>query len=145
MKPFCCWFVALIACAVVGCDSDDDGGSAVPANVEVSRRIADLAPVAVFAHRGLGPTRTGNPYPENSLAAFRAAIDAGTDALEMDSELTLDGQLILMHDDTVDRTTECSGCVSALTFDEVRNCHLLDGNGQPTQEIPPTLDEVFEL
>jgi glycerophosphoryl diester phosphodiesterase len=111
----------------------------------VRQRIADLAPVAVFAHRGLGPTRSGNPFPENSLAAFRAAFDQGTDALEMDSELTEDGQLVLMHDDTLDRTSECSGCVSALSFETIRHCRLLDGNDQPTNEVPPTLDEVFAL
>jgi glycerophosphoryl diester phosphodiesterase len=139
-------FLASIVFAVFGCSSDDSNGTAaVPANVEVRQRIADLAPLAVFAHRGLGPTRSGNPYPENSLASFAAAIAAGTDALEMDAEITLDGRLVLMHDDTVDRTSECSGCVSALTFDAIRRCRLLDGNGQPTDEIPPTLDEVFAL
>lgn len=77
--------------------------------------------------------------------SFRAAVDQGADALEMDSELTLDGQLVVMHDDTVDRTTECSGCVSALSLAEIRRCRLLDGDGRPTGEVPPTLDEVFAL
>jgi glycerophosphoryl diester phosphodiesterase len=140
------WVFAFAICSLVGCGSDDgDTGSAVPANVAVHQRVADLAPVAVFAHRGQGPTRAGNPFPENSLAAFRVAIDQGTDGLEMDAELTEDGQLILMHDDTVDRTSECSGCVSTLSFDEIRHCRLLDGDGQPTDQVPPTLDEVFQL
>jgi len=52
--------------------------------------------------------------------------------------------LIVMHDDTLDRTTDCTGCVSAMTFDEVRSCRLLDGEGQPTEERPPTLSEVYE-
>lgn len=137
---------ASLASTVAACGSDDGGGgTSVAANVEVRQRIVDLAPVAVFAHRGLGPTRTGNPYPENSLASFRAAIEAGTDALEMDSELTADGRLILMHDDTVDRTSECSGCVSDLSFDALRACRLFDGNGQLTNEVPPTLEEVYAL
>lgn len=145
MKLLYCWVLTLTACTLVGCGSDDSGGRSLPANVVVRQRIAELAPVAVFAHRGLGPTRDGNPFPENSLDSFRAAIAQGTDALEMDAELTEDGQLIVMHDDTVDRTTECSGCVSNLTFDEIRGCRLLDGNRQPTDQIPPTLDEVFDL
>lgn len=141
-----CAVAAAIALTFIAC-GDDDGGSssAVAANVVVRQRIADLAPLAVFAHRGLGPTRSGNPFPENSLPSFQAAVAQGTDALEMDSELTEDGQLILMHDDTVDRTTDCSGCVSALSFDAIRACHLLDGDGQPTDQVPPTLDEVVAL
>ena len=140
------WITALTLCGMVGCGGDDDvSTAAVPANVAVRERIARLAPTANFAHRGQGPTRAGNPLPENSLAAFRAAIAQGADGIEMDSELTEDGQLILMHDDTVDRTTECHGCVSRLSFDAVRRCHLLDESGQPTDQVPPTLDEVFQL
>lgn len=136
----------LAALALAACSSDDGGnGSTGPANAVVRQRIADLAPLAVFAHRGQGPTAAGNPFPENSLPAFRAAIAQGTDGLEMDCELTQDGQLILMHDDTVDRTTECSGCVSAFTFDEIRRCRLLDGSDETTEELPPSLDEVIAL
>jgi glycerophosphoryl diester phosphodiesterase len=138
--------VAVAVFSSVGCGDDDPAFlAASPANRTVHDRIARLAPTAIFAHRGQGPTRPGNPFPENSLAAFRAAIAQGTDGLEMDSELTADGQLVLMHDDTVDRTTECSGCVSALSFDTVRHCRLLDGDGHPTDQVPPTLDEVFQL
>src|SRR5215470_1354438 len=147
MKTGFSWAAALIVCALVACGSHNNSGgtSTDHANFVVHQRIARLAPSAVFAHRGQGPTAPGNPYPENSLAAFRAAIAQGTDGLEMDSELTEDGQLILMHDDTVDRTTECRGCVSALSFDTVRHCRLLDGDGHPTDQVPPTLDEVFAL
>lgn len=70
-------------------------------------------------------------------------MDEGADGIELDVEITVDGQLVIMHDDTVDRTTDCSGCVSKMTFDEVRACNLLDGAGQPTDEHPPTLDEVY--
>jgi glycerophosphoryl diester phosphodiesterase len=140
------WIAVLVLCGLVGCGNDGENGSATaPANVTVRERITRLAPAVIFAHRGQGPTRPGNPVPENSLAAFRAAIAQGTDGLEMDSELTADGQLILMHDDTVNRTTECHGCVSMLSFDAVRHCRLLDGDGQPTDQVPPTLDEVFQL
>jgi len=140
------WIAVLTVCSLVGCGDDDQASqTAMPANVTVRERIARLAPAASFAHRGQGPTRPGNPVPENSLAAFRLAIAQGADGLEMDSELTEDGQLVLMHDDTVDRTTECKGCVSMLSFDTVRRCRLLDGDGQPTDQVPPTLDEVFQL
>src|SRR5512143_3807779 len=119
----CRWLAVAVLLVFSGCGSDHEVVSpAAPANVAVRQRITGLAPAAVFAHRGRGPTASGNPYPENSLAAFRAALAQGTDGLEMDSELTQDGRLILMHDDTVDRTTECSGCVSMLSFDAVRRC-----------------------
>jgi glycerophosphoryl diester phosphodiesterase len=145
MKAVCC-VAATLLYALVGCGSDGEAASrAAPAKTVVRQHIAQLAPAAVFAHRGQGPTGAGNPFPENSLAAFRAGIAQGTDGLEMDSELTEDGQLVLMHDDTVDRTSECRGCVSALGFDTIRHCRLLDGNGQPTDQVPPTLDEVFQL
>lgn len=70
-------------------------------------------------------------------------MDEGADGIELDVEITMDGRLIVMHDDTVDRTTDCVGCVSEMTFDEVRQCRLLDGAGNPTDEHPPTLDEVY--
>jgi glycerophosphoryl diester phosphodiesterase len=146
MRWFACSIAVLCTASVFGCGVEyRNTPSTAPANVVVRQRVAAYQPAASFAHRGQGPTRSGNPYPENSLSAFRAAIAQGTNALEMDSELTADGRLVLMHDDSVDRTTECRGCVSNLTFNEVRNCRLLDGDGNPTAEVPPTLDEVFAL
>ena len=68
-----------------------------------------------LAHRG-----DWRVAPENSLAAFRAAIAQGADGIEMDSELTADGQLVLMHDDTVDRTTNGKGRVAEMTLAEIR-------------------------
>jgi len=67
----------------------------------------------------------------------------GADGIELDVEITLDGGLIVMHDDTLDRTTTCTGCVSAVTFEEARACRLLDDAGLPTEERPPTLSEVY--
>jgi len=123
----------------VACGSSDT----VPAD-DVRDRIAGLAPSANLGHRGTGLTRAGHPFPENSILSFLAAMDQGADGIELDVEITEDGGLIVMHDDTLDRTTDCTGCVSAMTFDEVRSCRLLDGEGQPTEERPPTLSEVYE-
>jgi glycerophosphoryl diester phosphodiesterase len=69
----------------------------------------------------------------------------GADGIELDVELTADGALIVMHDDTLDRTTTCTGCVSHRTLAEIQECRLLDGEGTPTTEQPPTLDEVFAI
>ncbi|RZV56011.1 MAG: hypothetical protein EX268_00325 [Deltaproteobacteria bacterium] len=134
------------ACDTSACDAEWDermicmGES--PADA-VRDRIRLLAPSANLGHRGTGPTREGHPFPENSLSSFLAAMDAGADGLSFDVEITLDGQLIVMHDDTLDRTTNCTGCVSAMTFDEIRACRLLDGAGAVTDERPPSLLEVY--
>lgn len=110
----------------------------------VRQRIEDLSPSAILGHRGTGPTRQGHPFPENSISSFTAAIDQGADGIELDVEITQDGQLIVMHDDTLDRTTDCTGCVSETTFEVIRVCRLLDGEGNPTNEHPPTLSEVYD-
>lgn len=129
----------LAATALAGCGDS----SSQPADQTVRERIAALAPSANIGHRGTGLTRPASPYPENSISAFAAAMAQGADGIELDVELTSDGGLIVMHDDTLDRTTTCTGCVSAYTLAEARACLLLDGDGQPTDEHPPTLDETY--
>lgn len=68
----------------------------------------------VGAHRGLALDA-----PENTLAAFKLSKSLGADSVEFDLEFTKDGVPVLLHDDTVDRTTDGIGCVRNLTFDEV--------------------------
>lgn len=84
--------------------------------------------------------------PENTLASFRAALDAGADGVELDARLTADGRLVVMHDDDVARTTDGAGRVSAMTLDEVR---ALDAAarmpGWREREPVPTLEEALEL
>ena len=127
------------------CGSSDDQGSntGMTPNEAVREAIALLEPSAGLGHRGTGLTREGHPFPENSVSSFEAAMQEGADGIELDVEITMDGKLIIMHDDTVDRTTDCTGCVSELTFDQVRQCRLLDGEGNPTEEHPPTLAEAY--
>jgi len=80
-----------------------------------------MARVAVVAHRG-----DSGSYPENTAAAFAAAIRLGVEMVEFDVHLTADGHLVLVHDDTVDRTSNGSGAVSALTLAQIR---ALDAGG----------------
>ena len=75
--------------------------------------------------------------PENSLSGIRAAIDLGADYVELDVRTTLDGRLVLMHDATVDRTTNGNGAVAQLTFDRIRALKL--GNDQV-----PTFEEALD-
>ncbi|CAN5819324.1 glycerophosphodiester phosphodiesterase family protein [soil metagenome] len=69
----------------------------------------------VQAHRGFS-----EHYPENTLAAFRAAVDAGADRVEMDLAITRDDVVVLLHDRTLDRTTDGRGPVSSFPYDHVR-------------------------
>lgn len=109
----------------------------------VANRLSELGPAANLGHRGTGPTRAGHPYPENSISAFLAALDQGADGVELDVGLTRDGEVVVMHDDTLGRTTTCSGCISEMRVGDLRTCRLLDGDGRPTEEWAPTLAEVY--
>ncbi|MFI6170668.1 glycerophosphodiester phosphodiesterase [Nocardia sp. NPDC051052] len=96
--------------------------------------------VTVIAHRGLAPG-----LPENTLAAFRGAIALGVDAIEIDLRVTVDGHVVVMHDDTVDRTTDGSGRVADLTLAEVKALDAGRYAGpQFGGERVPTYREVLE-
>jgi len=90
--------------------------------------------IYVAAHRGWS-----SKYPENTLEAFEAALTLDVDQLETDVRVTKDGELVLMHDPTVDRTTNGTGRVSELTLAELKE--LDAGNGAKI----PTLVEFMEL
>lgn len=87
----------------------------------------------VIGHRGCAALE-----PENTLRAFRRAIALGCDYVETDVRLTRDGHLVLMHDETVNRTTNGQGKVADLTFEQIRS--LDAGKG----ERVPTLVELLE-
>ncbi len=100
-------------------------------------------PVLIVAHRGCWKHNA----PENSLSAFKACIDIGADAIEMDVRRTRDGVLVVMHDETVDRTTNGKGRVQDLTLKQLRRLRLRKGAGGPrarlTREAPPTFEEAM--
>ena len=90
--------------------------------------------IYVAAHRGWKAK-----YPENTLEAFRAALALGVDQLETDVQITKDGELVLIHDATVERTTNGTGKVREMTLAELKT--LDAGNGTKI----PTLTEFMEL
>jgi glycerophosphoryl diester phosphodiesterase len=94
-----------------------------------------------IAHRG-----ASGRCPENTLAAFAAAIEASAQVCELDVQLTRDGAVVVMHDETVDRTTDGRGAVCAMTLDELRrlNAGVRFGHEFKGERIP-TLAEVFAL
>ena len=83
--------------------------------------------------------------PENSLQAFRNCIEMGVDMIEIDLKMTKDGHLILMHDETIDRTTDGTGKPSDYTLAEIRKFHLKNGLGIVTRHLIPTFEEVLDL
>jgi glycerophosphoryl diester phosphodiesterase len=92
-----------------------------------------------IAHRG-----ASSRFPENTLAAFAGAIDAGADMCELDVQLSRDGALVVIHDDTVDRTTGAQGAVAAMTLEQLKRLDAGFSFGlQFEGECIPTLDEVF--
>src|SRR5918997_1335593 len=109
-------------------------GAAVAALRRATPRPARASWPANVGHRGL-TTR----LPENTLAAFRTALEAGAGGLELDVRVTRDGHPVVMHDATVDRTTDGFGTVAGMTLEAVRRL----GAGSPGEGIP-TLREVFE-
>ncbi|HZY10610.1 MAG TPA: glycerophosphodiester phosphodiesterase family protein [Bacteroidota bacterium] len=95
----------------------------------------------IVAHRG-----SSRHAPENTLAAFRQAMDDGADAIELDVHLSKDGQVIVIHDDRLERTTNGHGRVGDYTLDELRQFSSGEWfHKKFFSEKIPTLTEVFEL
>ena len=95
--------------------------------------------VLVAAHRG-----AHLEAPENSLKGFQHTIDMGIDIIELDVRCTRDGQLVVIHDKTVDRTTNGKGAVDSFTFEEIRKLRLMF-NGKSTDQQIPALKEALLL
>jgi glycerophosphoryl diester phosphodiesterase len=100
-----------------------------------------------LAHRGASALA-----PENTLEAFRTAVEAGAGGLELDVHLTSDGQVVVIHDETVERTTDGTGAVAGMTLEELRmldaghNFSPEGGSASPYRGQGlriPTLGEVF--
>lgn len=101
---------------------------------QFARRTRPLGSTRLIAHRG-GP-RYG---PENTLAAFAHAVEVGADMLECDVQLSADGEPVIIHDETLERTTDGAGPVKDKTLAELRR---LNAGGS---ERLPTLREFIEL
>lgn len=140
-RLFC---AALLSAAIMG-----TGCAIAPApsfaerTANLLRRPADASsPVLVVAHRGCW-----HGSAENSLAAIEACIALGVDVVELDVRRTADGVLVLMHDSTVDRTTNGRGRVEELTLAQVSALRLRTGlggaNADLTTEIVPTFEAAM--
>lgn len=77
--------------------------------------------------------------PENTLVSFEKAIEMGADGIELDVHLSIDGHLIVIHDETIDRTTNGKGVLNQMTLAELKSFRIND------KYTIPTLDEVLNL
>ncbi len=102
--------------------------------------LAALPRPIIFAHRG-----ASMHAPENTLAAFKLALDQGSDAVELDAKLTADEQVVVFHDETLERTTDGTGRLANKNLAELRT---LDAgshfSAQYRGERIPLLEEVFD-
>jgi len=97
--------------------------------------------LSLQAHRG-----AAGLAPENTLAAFRMAMELGADATEMDLQMTKDGVVVIIHDDTVDRTTDGRGRIGDLTLAEIKRMDAGAKFGAAYRgERIPTLRELIDL
>jgi glycerophosphoryl diester phosphodiesterase len=141
---------ALIAVmlALVGCDaaigpSGAAGGAQALAPASLPGFfdcLRERGQTAVSAHRG--GWRLG--MPENAISTFARAVADDPVFLEIDVRATTDGALVVMHDDSVDRTTDGSGALADLTLAQVQAFRLHDEAGRVLDEHPPSLREALD-
>ncbi|QED48567.1 glycerophosphodiester phosphodiesterase [Cytobacillus dafuensis] len=94
----------------------------------------------IFAHRGYS-----HLFPENTMKAFKEAEYAGSDGIELDVQLTKDGEIVVIHDEKVDRTTNGKGFVKDFTFNELRKLDASYPKKTFLKKEPiPSLYEVLE-
>jgi glycerophosphoryl diester phosphodiesterase len=91
-----------------------------------------------IAHRGYS-----SKYPENTMPAFEQAAAAGADMIELDIRLSRDGRLVVIHDETIDRTSNGTGTVAELTLEGLRRHSFNNGMAEAGRVEIPTLDEVI--
>lgn len=96
--------------------------------------------VMIFAHRG-----DWRNAPENSLKAFQNCINEGLDGIEVDVQLTKDSVLVVMHDQTLDRTTTGKGNVSDYTYAELQKLYLKSPIGVVTRQRIPSFEDVLKI
>ncbi|WP_462412913.1 glycerophosphodiester phosphodiesterase [Neobacillus sp. Marseille-QA0830] len=101
----------------------------------------------IYGHRG-----AKGSYPENTLLSFKKAIEQGVDGLELDVHLTKDGEVVVIHDETLDRTTNGTGWIKDMTLEEMKQVsvgssftHFPEYHETWDFEMVPTLTEVLEL
>ena len=135
------WFVPMIS-LLTTCGAPPAPAAPNKATVVPTAAANKQPRVLVVAHRGGAALA-----PENTLAAFDNALRIGVDMVECDVHLSKDGELIVMHDSDVSRTTDGAGQITQMTLAEIRrlNAAAKFGSGTWAAQPPPTLSEVLDL
>lgn len=94
----------------------------------------------IYAHRG-----SSGEAPENTLAAFRLAAEQGADGIELDIQMSLDGQLVVIHDETLNRTTDQKGYVGYQTYAQIARADASYRFKQYKGERVPLLSQVLDF
>jgi glycerophosphoryl diester phosphodiesterase len=110
-------------------------GLALTALAVAAPAAAEAQRATIVAHRGLAAG-----VPENTLAAFRQSVDRGIAIMELDIRATRDGHLVILHDETLDRTTDCAGSLAATMFSQLSSCSA--GGGERIPSLGDALDFV---
>lgn len=151
--------VACLLVAVVGCSSDDEPSSDPPSSTTTSTTSTTTPALDALttpwsvAHRG-----ASGLAPENTVAAFELARTLGADFIEIDLQMTGDGELVVLHDPSLDRTTRgaaeaCTGGIDTKTFRQVQTCdagtwfneaHPELADPAFVEERVPSFDQVLE-
>ena len=100
----------------------------------------DQEKTKVWAHRG-----ASGYAPENTLDAFRKAVEMGADGIELDVQMTKDGELVVIHDETIDRVSNGKGWVKDYTYEELKKFNFNKTHLEYTKEEIPTLEQVYLL
>ncbi|NDJ63173.1 MAG: glycerophosphodiester phosphodiesterase family protein [Chloroflexi bacterium] len=135
--------IALLAGGVAAQDAADNYyllQFETPAELVEYFRLDSGAGPIVVAHRGGG---TFDGFPELAVESFENALRYGPAIIEVDVRLTADNQMVLMHDETIDRTTTGSGNVGDFTLAELRELRLVNNDGEVTPYRIPTLEEAL--
>lgn len=91
-----------------------------------------------LAHRGYSDL-----FPENTMSAFEKAVNSSFEGIETDVQMTIDGELLLLHDDKINRTSDGKGVLRNMTFNESRQYNY--NNKMDITEQIPTLDSLLTL
>lgn len=132
-----------IASGAFGLVTDGD-----PKSIAQTYAETDESKKMTLSRMPLNIAHRGNPYEynENSMEGFRSACEAGATHLEVDAHLTKDGQIVIMHDESIARTTNGTGNIGSMTLEELRQYKIirtLGGEITGVESDIPTIDELF--
>lgn len=102
--------------------------------------MSKMSRTEIYGHRG-----ASHYAPENTIPAFQLAIEQGADGVELDVQLTADGQVVVIHDETIDRVSNGKGFVKSYTLEELRKYSFHNQMEQFGHVDIPTLEEVLNL